>query len=168
MSDITFIMDRIGNVPEIQEMISQYKREMIRRNMDSGWPNSDIYHFAAIYLDGKPLSMVCFAPIKAHETVYITGAYTEPTWRRLGIYETLMRECINQWRLDGCYKVLRSGFNKKNEISKLVQEKRGAKVDEERENCFRTTFSLEPTGEEWELTPDLLKPLLDRLEPLTG
>jgi len=161
-------MDRIGNAPEIQELVGQYKREMVRRNMDSGWPNDDIYHFAAIYLNGEPLSMVCFAPIVAHKTVYITGAYTRPSWRRLGIYETLMRECINQWRAEGCYDQLRSGFNKKNHISRLLQEKRGAVVAEEKENAFRTTFSLKPTGEEWELKPECLKPLLDRLEPLLG
>jgi GNAT superfamily N-acetyltransferase len=168
MGEIMFRMSQIGNAPEIAEMNLWYKNEMARRGMASNWPNTELYHFAAIYYNGQPISMVIFAPIEAHRKVYITGAYTLPSWRRLGIYQTLMREMINLWRGEGLYDELRSGYNKKNETSRIIQEKRGAIVDEEREHAVRTVLSLKPTGEEWELTSERFQTLCDKLDKLSG
>ena len=168
MGNVTFKISQLGDAPEIKELNELYKRELEQRDMASNWPDSELYSFAAIYFDGQPLTTVIFAPIESQRKVYIVAAYTCRSWRRLGLYQALMRECINRWRSQDLYDVLRSGYHHKNLISKHIQEKRGATVDEIKPRGVCTLLSLKPTGEEWQMTSENLKDICDKLVEVSG
>lgn len=161
-------MGQLGNEPRIAQMMIQYRNEMERRKMPNTWPHSDLYHYGALFCDGQAMSMLVHAPIDAHRKVYSVGAYTLPTWRRLGLYDFIWRLCVNEWRKDGIYDVFQSGFHNDNDISRQMQAKQGRVIYEEKNNHQRTRFSLRPTGEEFDITADHLLPMVDLFTRLSG
>lgn len=168
MGDVRFKIGQIGNDPEIADMNRWYRNEMVRRKMPNTWPESDLYHHASIYYNDEAISTLLYAPIDVHKKIYSVGAYTLPSWRRLGLYGFIWRLCVNEWRKDGIYDCFQSGYHKNNDISRIMQENQGRVVVEERGDYMRTRYPLQPTGEEFEITPDHLKPLVDLFDRLSG
>lgn len=168
MGDVRFKMGQIGNEPRIAEMVTWYRREMIRRNMPNTWPESQLYHYAALFYEDQAMSMLLYAPIDAHKKVYSVGAYTLPSWRRLGLYGFIWRLCVNEWRKDGIYECFQSGYHRDNDISRQMQESQGRVIFEENNNHMRTRYPLQPTGDEYEVTSEHLMPLADLFDRLSG
>lgn len=169
MTNVDFSMGQIGNEPRIRDFIGSYEREMKRRGFVNNWPNSDIFHVGALFVNDEPLTMALYAPLEDKwRAVYSSGAYTRPSWRHCGFYADLMEILINQWRKEDKYDWFLSGYDKKNWISQKVQRAReGTEEYEEVGGCIRTRLSLRPTGLEFELDPILLEPILAKVERLT-
>jgi hypothetical protein len=161
MGDVQFKIGQIGNEPRIRDTVDIMRRELERRGMPNNWPNSDLYHYAAFIYDEEVMTMMLFAPIEAHRKVYVTGAYTRPSWRRLGLYDYLWNLCVEIWRKDDLYDWLQSGYHKNNLASQKMQEKQGRVVWETTETTHRTRFCLRPIGDERDITVGDLAPLQD-------
>ena len=138
--------------------------------MPCSWPNKDIYHQASLWYNETPMTVCLFAPMDTsdHRAVYNAGAYTLPSWRRLGLYSFLIDICVNHWRTEDKYDWFKSGFNKGNEASRMMQFKQGREFYEERATHVRTRLSLRPTGDEFDLTAEMLQPMLSKIEALSG
>jgi hypothetical protein len=157
-------------------MVDAYLQELERRRMPSTWPKSDLLFQASLLYGEEPMTMVLYAPLKLQPmdqdslgpNVYIAGAYTRPSWRRAGLYSDLMRIMINQWRLEDAYDWLRSGFHLNNQASREMQMRQGREFYEIRDNHQRTRLSLRPTGEEFEFSKETLRPILNKLDRLSG
>lgn len=170
MSAVTFIYDQIRGAPNLLPMIGWYERELIRRRTPSSWKLKDFYYCAAILYNEEPLTMMLFAPIKeeSHRCVYNAGAFTLPSWRRNGLYTDLLNICLNEWRKDDLYDWYRGGYHKDNKASEAMQRRQGRDIYEMTDTHYRTRISLRPTGNEFELTNENLRPLLDKLDYLSG
>lgn len=168
MSDVTFRMGPIGDDSQVVDMMARYRREMVRRKMPSTWPESDLYHYAVLFYEDEPMSMLVYAPINAHRKIYSVGAYTRPSWRRLGLYGFIWGLCVNTWRKADTFDFFQSGYHKNNLISHTMQESQGREPVEENGDYMRTRYSLRSTGEEFEMTSEHLKPMSDLFQRLSG
>lgn len=171
MSDIMFSMGQIRHCPEIHRTVQEYRNDLARRKMPSTWPDSDLIHQASLFYNGDPITMIMFAPLKRKEfgdevgeNVYIAGAYTVPSWRRLGLYSDLVGIVVNEWRKEDAYEWMRGGFHLGNDMSRAMQLKQGREFYEIKGEYQRTRMSLRPTGDEYELTQETLRPILDKLD----
>lgn len=136
--------------------------------MPSSWPDSGLYQYAALFLEGEALSVLFYAPILAERKIYSIGAYTRPSWRRLGLYGFIWETCVNRWRKSGDYDVFLSGFNRRNLISQAMQISQGREIYGETQTHIRTKFCLKPRGDETDLTAEDMKPISELLVRLSG
>ena len=171
MADITFSIDKIRDDARILEMVRLQHAELTRRGMPNNNMLKDpsIYQYASLDVNGEPLTALMFAPIPRDENpvVYITGSYTRPSWRRLGLYSALVRLCVNEWRLEDQYDWLLSGYHRKNWISEAMQAKHHREAYESTETHVRTRLSLRPQGDEFQVSPESLRPILEMVERLS-
>lgn len=171
MSDIQFTSGQIRHSPEARGMVDAYRAELERKKIPSTWPDSDLIFQASLYYNSEPITLLMFAPLKRKgdeddigENVYSAGAYTMPSWRRLGLYSDLVDIMVNQWRKENAYEWFRSGFHLSNDASRAMQLSQGREFYEVKGEYQRTRLSLRPTGNEFELTQQTLQPILDKLD----
>lgn len=175
INTISFCSGQIRQCPEILPMVAAYRRELEQRKMPSTWPESDLYFQSALLFNGEPMTMLIFAPLKLKDeqdtlgkNVYSAGAYTRPSWRRCGLYSDLFDIMVNEWRKEDAYDWFRSGFHMDNDNSRAMQLSQGREFYDISGNYQRTRLSLRPTGQEYELTEETLRPILSKLERLSG
>jgi len=172
---IGFGCGQIYNFPEIKNFVRLYREEMIRRKMPSTWPDSEHIHQAHLSYNDEPITMIMFAPLKlAHDqdsvgkNVYVAGAYTRPSWRRTGLYSDLVNLMVDEWRLEDSYDWLRGGFHLNNEASRAMQLSQGREFYEVTQDYQRTRLSLRPLGTEEPMSQEKLRPILEKLDRLSG
>jgi hypothetical protein len=146
--------------PKITDLQERYGREMTRRGLPNSWPALNIYDYSALYLDDEPISTILFARLKKDQNIYVSGAYTKPSWRRLGIYSFVVRQSVNLWRLEGNNDFLMSGFHKDNLSSRIMQEKQGREIILKPQGDYMSRLSLKPTGEEWAMDASVMEPMV--------
>jgi hypothetical protein len=168
MTEIVFRIGQIADYPHVADVFARYNRELARRKMPSTWPASNLYYFAALFYDNEVMSVLFYAPIYAQREIYSIGAYTRPSWRRLGLYGFIWKTCLNRWRKSGDFDVFLSGFNKKNLISQNMQISQGRELYQETDTHIRTRICLKPTGQETDLTTDDLKAVGNLIARLSG
>lgn len=168
MSDIRLLMGPIRDNPESQDMVRWFRAELESRKMPTTWPDDDRIYQASLYFNDAPLTMLMFVPLEERRIVLSAGAYTMPSWRRIGLYDYLFGLCINHWRKRDEFDWFLSGFHKNNDASRAMQISQGREFYEQVEDYQRTRISLRPTGDEFELCSAVLQPLIGKLEYLSG
>lgn len=164
MTDVRFKMGQIRHDSKISETFDTFEAELESMGIPNTWPKNDLYHYAAVFFDDEPVTVLFNAPIDIHKKIYSVGAYTDPKWRRRGLYTFVWLLCVNEWRREGVWEFFQSGYHKENHISAAMQKAQGRYIFEEREHYMRTRFCLKPTGKEFEITEEHLQPIVDFLE----
>lgn len=158
MTDIGWVLTQIERAPEIKPLIQAYNNEMTENGYPTRWKNSDIFFVMFITVDGDPVAFICHAPIEKTRCVHITGAWTKPEYRRLGVYSMLFDLFVRHYRHTGNFDNLWSGYNSKNIASANMQTKQGREVREINGEHRRTWVDLTPVGDESQITEaDLMK-----------
>jgi ribosomal protein S18 acetylase RimI-like enzyme len=98
-----------------------------------GWLTvSGIYpqwqRYLALSDNGKIVSFMIFERAANKSMIRIKAAWTDPAYRRQGLYDTLWNELVSRYR--GMYGTIRSGFHKSNKASEAMQIKQGRKIVE--------------------------------------